>query len=139
MLSSRNNTNQTSQEIHWKPKELAHILYFINENFDAWYNNNYDFCIKVKEGTGVIWDVGLIHNMVNTLVKVTGDYLRAGIRSTTCTIIWENNEIYELMKQIYFKTNKRLKEDNQKVARGHKSDGHIEKILKYGEFKYCFF
>lgn len=128
--------NKTPQEIRWKPKDLARILYYINDHFDEWYNDNYNFCVKAKENTGVIWDARSIYNMVHTLFKVTEDYLKVGTKSTTCTIIWENREIYDLMKQIYMRTNKRMKESNQRVTRGHKNDGHI---LKYGEFVYCFF
>ncbi|CAB4478844.1 unnamed protein product [Rhizophagus irregularis] len=124
-LINNNNMNKTPQEIRWKPKDLACILYYINDNFDEWYNDNYNFCVKAKEDTGVIWDARSIYNMVHTLFKVTEDYLKVGTKSTTCTIIWENREIYDLMKQIYIRTNKRMKESNQRVTRGHKNDGHI--------------
>lgn len=140
MPLTRNNISESSQElIRWRYSELAKVLYFLDDNFDKWYNDNYNLCVKAKEVTDIIWDAESIYNKVHSLFKIMGDYLQTGIKSSECTIIWENEEIYKLVKRIYFKTKKRLKEDNQEVASGQKSNGRIEKILKYGEFKYCFF
>ncbi|GBC08634.1 hypothetical protein RclHR1_08280002 [Rhizophagus clarus] len=129
MLSIRNNENQIPQEqMHWGSSELAKILYFINENFDRWYNNNYNLCVEAKEATGVTWDANSINNKVYDLFKIMDEYLRKGIKSTECTVIWEN-DIYRLVKEIYFKTKKKMNWGDQGIARNHRSNGHIEKIL----------
>src|SRR4051812_37468093 len=110
MLHVRNITNEIPQEpIRLKNSELAQVLYFLNDKFDMWYNNNYNLCVKAKEATGVMWDVESIHNVVRGLLKVMEEYHTTGIKSTTCTIIWENDEIYDLVQQIYLK--KRMKDD----------------------------
>ncbi|GBC08639.1 hypothetical protein RclHR1_08280007 [Rhizophagus clarus] len=122
----RSNINgQTS----WNPSELAQVLNFLDDNFDKWYNNNYNLCVKAKEATDVMWDAQSIYNKVHSLFCIVGEYLESGKKSTACTIIWEHAEIYEIVKRIYLKTKKRMKEEEQKVARIHKSNGHIDKIL----------
>jgi hypothetical protein len=134
--------NKISQEpIHWKCSELTQVLYFIDSHFDKWYNDNYNFCVKVKEAIDVNWDATSIYNKIDNLFKMMDNYLRRGEtcdQSASRSIDWGNEEIYELVKKLYLKTIKRLKKDNQGIAKDNKGYGHIEKILKYGEFKYRF-
>ncbi|RIA81392.1 hypothetical protein C1645_806216 [Glomus cerebriforme] len=104
---------RSPQDQYWKPSELVSVLNFLNNNFDMWHNNHHGTCVKAIEATYIIRDARSIYNKVYSLIRAMQEYLDTGKKSTANAIVWENEEIHDLVKNLCEKTQERKNGDNR--------------------------
>jgi hypothetical protein len=131
-------TNEIPQEPCWRSLGLIRVFTFLNNNFDMWYKNNYDACIKAKEVANVTWNAQSTSNIVNSCIKAMKEHIRKGNKPNNCsTIIWDNKKLNGLIRKFCRKIIKREREEKQGTMKDCMHD-NIENILRYDDFKYLF-
>ncbi|RIA89521.1 hypothetical protein C1645_738594 [Glomus cerebriforme] len=100
------------QPVRWDSTETIEVLNFLNNNFDAWHKNHLSACVESIEATCTTRDARSIYNKVHIMIKAMDEFLNTGKKSTNCTVIWEDNTIHELVRQLYKKTKERREKEN---------------------------
>lgn len=120
-------TKDISQEPCLK---LIKVFTFLNNNVDMWSKDSYDACNKAKEATNITWDAQTTLNIVNSCIKAMKEYIRTGIKSSSCSdIIWNNKMLSGLIRKFCNKIIER--EGNQEIMKDRMNDDSIENILRY--------
>ncbi|RIA81388.1 hypothetical protein C1645_790546 [Glomus cerebriforme] len=94
------------QRLRWKTLEIFKVLRFLEKNFDLWYENHQDACVKAIEVTGIDRDSNSVYRKIQTMIKDM-DYTLRTRRKSTCAIIRENKTIRDLLKNICEKSKER--------------------------------
>ncbi|CAB4389438.1 unnamed protein product [Rhizophagus irregularis] len=117
--------------IRWENAELIKILSYINNNIDMWCTNHLNACLKAIEATNNNKrDAKAVYNKIHSLIKAMDEFLKTGKKAQTCSIIWEETKIHDLVRKIYVKTKDRKKKDDNKEKK--KKDDNLERRSKEG-------
>ena len=100
----------------WYPWELVEIFTCLNDNFDLWYENSREACIKAIQATGTSRNISSVCVKVNKMTRAMKNFIRTG-EKTSEDIIWKNKDIYDVVERICKKSIKKKKEENQGYAR----------------------
>jgi hypothetical protein len=147
-VSKKRKEIHRDSQTRWKPLELFGVLTYLNDNFDMWYENRVSACSKAIDETNINRDERALYNKIHTMIKAMEDHLNEGKKSTSCAIMWEeNNKIYDLVKDMYDKTQsydktkeKKKIEENQVTSNCTVDcDGDVKMKIKYEKLLYFFF
>ncbi|CAG8574586.1 2416_t:CDS:2 [Rhizophagus irregularis] len=84
--------------IRWENAELIKILSYINNNIDMWCTNHLNACLKAIEATNNNKrDAKAVYNKIHSLIKAMDEFLKTGKKAQTCSIIWEETKIHDLL------------------------------------------
>ncbi|RIA89522.1 hypothetical protein C1645_738595 [Glomus cerebriforme] len=111
--TKKSKESSRDQTLRWKSSEIVPVLKFLNENFDMWYINHRGACVKAIEATNIIRDAKSIYNKVHSLIRAMQENIKTGKKSSANAIIWEDEEIHDLVKKICEKTQERKNRDNR--------------------------
>jgi hypothetical protein len=93
----------------WNTSETLDILKYIHDNFELWYENHINACVKAMEAANITTrDAKSVYNKVHNMIKVIKEH--DVTQKLPNDPIWENKKIFNLLKGICKKT----KEKNQK-------------------------
>jgi hypothetical protein len=100
------------EQVRWSSSELIEILKYLDNNVEMWITNRYSASAKAIEATNNNKrEAKSVYNKIHVLIKSMEKYHKTGEKSSTCTVIWDNQRIFDLVENIYNKT----KDTNQEI------------------------
>src|SRR5436190_13770018 len=111
--------SRTHERQRWYPQELVKIFTSLNDNLDLWYENSREACIKAIQVTGISRNISSVHAKVGKMTRAMNHYIKTG-EKTSDEIIWNNKKIYDMVKRICEKSEKREREENREHIRKRK-------------------
>jgi hypothetical protein len=120
----------SQEQVRWSSSELIDILKYLDNNVEMWNTNRYSASAKAIEATNYKRDAKSVYNKIRVLIKSMEQYHKTGEKSSTCTVIWDNQRIFDLVENIYNKT----KEKNDK---NQETESCIIEDERYDDFNLC--